>query len=61
MAESVPHFIEASCPTCGAQYMLNPTLVGQKMRCPNPTCKEVFEIKPVSRPDERDGGQAILK
>jgi hypothetical protein len=33
------------CPSCHTRYQLDPGLRGQHMRCPNPVCREVFEVQ----------------
>jgi tetratricopeptide (TPR) repeat protein len=37
--------ITAYCPSCHSRYQLDPGLRGQRMRCPNPVCREVFEVQ----------------
>ncbi len=37
--------ITVSCPSCYSKYQLEPALIGQRMRCPNPICREVFEVR----------------
>lgn len=37
--------ITANCPGCNRRYQLNPELVGQQMRCPNPSCRVVFAVQ----------------
>jgi outer membrane protein assembly factor BamB len=37
--------ITAYCPNCHSRYQLDPGLRGQRMRCPNPVCREVFEVQ----------------
>ncbi len=37
--------ITVHCPSCGSQYQLDPGLRGQRMRCPNPICRQVFEVR----------------
>jgi PQQ-like domain len=37
--------ITVCCPRCGSRFNLKPELRGQKMRCPNPICREVFEVR----------------
>jgi outer membrane protein assembly factor BamB len=32
------------CPRCRSRYQLDPSLRGQRMRCPNSSCREVFEV-----------------
>ena len=36
--------ITAECPRCHTRYQLDPTLRGQKMRCPQAQCRQVFEV-----------------
>jgi len=33
------------CPHCESQFQLSPDLLGKSMRCPNPDCREVFEVR----------------
>jgi outer membrane protein assembly factor BamB len=47
--------ITVTCPSCFSRYQLDPGLRGQRMRCPNPTCREVFEV----RADEAPAGPAV--
>jgi hypothetical protein len=42
--------ITAYCPSCRSLYQLDPGLRGQRMRCPNPVCREVFEVQ--EEPDD---------
>jgi outer membrane protein assembly factor BamB len=37
--------VKVLCPKCQSKYELNRGLVGQKIRCPNPACREVFEVR----------------
>jgi hypothetical protein len=37
--------ITVDCPRCGSRYHLDPSMRGQRMRCPNPLCREVFEVR----------------
>ena len=32
------------CPHCESQFQLSPDLLGKSMRCPNPDCREIFEV-----------------
>lgn len=36
--------ITASCPSCRKAYHLDASMRGRQIRCPNPTCREVFEV-----------------
>jgi outer membrane protein assembly factor BamB len=38
------------CPKCKGKYQLNRGLIGQKIRCPNPECREVFEVAEFAGP-----------
>jgi outer membrane protein assembly factor BamB len=40
--------ITAYCPSCHSRYQLDPSLRGQRMRCPNPVCREIFEVQEVA-------------
>ncbi len=33
------------CPSCQSRYQLQPDLVGKQIRCPNPVCRQVFEVR----------------
>ena len=33
------------CPHCESQFQLSPDLLGRSMRCPNPDCREIFEVR----------------
>src|SRR4051812_8103392 len=44
--------IPVQCPHCESEYQLSPDLVGKSMRCPNPDCREVFEVRAAGRPIE---------
>ena len=33
------------CPSCQSRYQLEPDLVGKQIRCPNPVCRQVFEVQ----------------
>lgn len=37
--------ITVYCPSCRSRYQLDPSLRGQRMRCPNPVCREIFEVQ----------------
>src|SRR5437870_5522644 len=37
--------ITAVCPRCRNRYQLNPAMRGQRIRCPNPDCRETFEVQ----------------
>lgn len=37
--------ISVVCPSCASQYQVEPTLLGKRMRCPNPDCRQVFEVR----------------
>ena len=44
--------ITAICPSCQSRYQLTADLLGQKIRCPNAACREVFEVRemPAEKP-----------
>ena len=45
--------IGVECPHCESVYQLQPELLGQSMRCPNPDCREIFTVAsraPVAAP-----------
>ena len=33
------------CPHCESQFQLSEDLLGKSMRCPNPDCREIFEVR----------------
>jgi outer membrane protein assembly factor BamB len=33
------------CPSCQSRYQLEPDLVGKQIRCPNPVCRQIFEVQ----------------
>src|SRR5450631_3463764 len=37
--------IAAVCPRCESRYQLDESLRGKRMRCPNPLCKIIFEVR----------------
>lgn len=37
--------ITAYCPSCRSRYQLDVALRGQRIRCPNPVCREIFEVQ----------------
>jgi outer membrane protein assembly factor BamB len=37
--------IKAICPRCESSYQVDPSLKGKRMRCPNPICRAVFEVR----------------
>src|SRR5438067_93262 len=37
--------IAVLCPHCESRYQLQPELVGKRMRCPNPLCREIFVVQ----------------
>jgi outer membrane protein assembly factor BamB len=44
------------CPSCRNRYQLQPDLVGSKIRCPNPVCREVFEVRADGANGEPENG-----
>ncbi len=40
-----PVHITVYCPRCRSKYQLDPAMRGQRMRCPNTVCREVFEVR----------------
>lgn len=45
----MPH-ISVHCPHCLSRYQLDPSLQGKQLRCPNPQCRCVFEVREESAP-----------
>src|SRR5262245_3463973 len=37
--------ISVTCPQCQSTYQLDPSMRGKRMRCKNPICQAVFEVK----------------
>jgi outer membrane protein assembly factor BamB len=37
--------IIVTCQKCQKKYQLNPELLGKRIRCPNPACREIIEVK----------------
>jgi outer membrane protein assembly factor BamB len=54
--ESTMH-ITVYCPSCHSRYQLDPGLRGQRMRCPNPVCREIFEVQDAA-PEEAPSTEA---
>ena len=56
--------IAVECPHCETRFRLQPDLAGKAMRCPNSSCREVFEVRPLApdepaaRPGQRSGAVA---
>jgi outer membrane protein assembly factor BamB len=46
------------CPSCRNRYQLQPDLVGSKIRCPNPVCREIFEVRADGANGEPENGAA---
>lgn len=42
--------IPVQCPHCESEFHLSPDLLGKSMRCPNPDCREVFEVRSAGQP-----------
>jgi hypothetical protein len=40
----MPH-IATLCPHCNTRYQLQPEMIGKRMRCPNPLCREIFLVQ----------------
>jgi hypothetical protein len=36
--------IATTCPECLSRYQVDPSLRGQRMRCPNPSCRAIFVV-----------------
>src|SRR5438034_9589431 len=37
--------LSVTCPRCESKYQLDAGMRGKKMRCPNPICRAVFEVR----------------
>jgi len=37
--------ISVTCPRCDSRYQVEPNLRGMNMRCPNPLCRTIFEVR----------------
>jgi outer membrane protein assembly factor BamB len=46
------------CPHCQSRYQVEPDLRGKAMRCPNPVCRQVFEVKEEETPPPGPGMSA---
>jgi hypothetical protein len=42
--------IKTTCPRCESTFQVEATLRGKRMRCPNPACRLVFEVREVAEP-----------
>ena len=47
--------ITVHCPGCRTKYQLKPEMLGQRTRCPNSACREVFEVQE-DRPSSQTNG-----
>jgi outer membrane protein assembly factor BamB len=45
--------ISVSCPQCESRYQVEPDLRGKLMRCPNPLCRFIFEVRDDALETER--------
>src|SRR5262245_10523312 len=56
--------IPVQCPHCETIFQLSPDLAGKSMRCPNPDCREVFEVKalevPVAAPPVAEPSEPVV-
>jgi outer membrane protein assembly factor BamB len=48
--EAVP--ILTTCPFCETRFKVDSSLLGKQLRCPNATCREVFEVRDSEPPPE---------
>src|SRR5262245_47272070 len=37
--------LSVTCPRCNSKYQLAADMRGKRMRCPNPICRAVFEVR----------------
>ena len=37
--------LSVTCPRCESKYQLDAGMRGKRMRCPNPICRAVFEVR----------------
>ena len=42
--------VPVECPHCASVFQLGADLAGKSMRCPNPDCREVFQVQPQAAP-----------
>src|SRR5438874_11181307 len=42
--------IKTTCPRCESTYQVDPALRGKRMRCPNASCRWIFEVHEVGTP-----------
>jgi outer membrane protein assembly factor BamB len=47
--------ITVNCPRCQTRYQLDASLRGKQVRCPNPVCREVFEVREAWWPGRKTG------
>ena len=50
--------IAAVCPRCESRYQLDESLRGKRMRCPNPLCKTIFEVRVEGEPPAPEAPKA---
>jgi outer membrane protein assembly factor BamB len=50
-----PVHISVYCPTCRERFQLQPELLGRIIRCPNPTCRGLFEVREAPEADGEAG------
>src|SRR5438105_9696717 len=41
--------ITVLCPHCQSRFQIEPSLRGKRMRCPNPICRMIFEVREEER------------
>jgi outer membrane protein assembly factor BamB len=59
--------INVICPSCGTRYRLEPDMRGKRTRCPNASCRAVFEVReedeaapsPTSAPEPPPPGRPV--
>src|SRR5262245_20009119 len=47
--------ITTLCPECDSRFQVESDLLGKKMRCPNPKCRKIFEVKDAAQPKPAAG------
>ncbi len=47
--------IIVTCPSCNKKYRLNPDLRGKRIRCPNPACREIVDVKETEESEDLSG------
>ena len=52
--------ITIACPRCLREYHLDDSLGGQRIHCPNPLCREIFQVRPENSQPAPPANAAII-